>query len=61
LTCLDPAARERLALYLENFPDHAPARMLKDLPPFFESTDVGVIVVLCRSTSAAQTASPAAS
>ena len=53
LTCLDPATRERLALYFENFPDHAPARTLEDLPPFFESTDVGAIVVLRRSTSAA--------
>jgi hypothetical protein len=60
LTCLNQIGRERLALYLENFPTHAPAQALEDLPPFFDRGQTGVVLVLRRRPVTVPPVSPAA-
>ncbi len=50
LACLGPVNRERLDLYLANFPAHPVAALLEDLPPLLDAREPGVVLVLRRAS-----------
>jgi hypothetical protein len=48
LACLGAVNRQRLDLYLANFPQHAAERLLPELPPLLSAAEPGVVLVLRR-------------